>query len=181
MTEDPLTNIRQKQLDTLSDEEKNYLRTLLTKSNTGSLTPSEEVQLKKLRYAVAARMRDSFASTEMDPDLAHEKAAWMRSTTEPAALKSLGRGDAGYKAGVDPYADTAAVPSLAQAKETRSGLARRKDTENQDPKRPRGFASVKKENKIAKSYLRQIIKEELLVVLTDDEVKEMFGININEG
>ena len=43
------------------------------------------------------------------------------------------------------------------------------------------YQLLRKENKIiTQSRLRKIIKEELEVVLTDDEVKEMFGIDITE-
>jgi hypothetical protein len=98
---------------------------------------------------------------------------------------------------VDPYAKTQSMADLAKTQVTvplrRGGdLAATQpmgrsvpplasvsggDLEGQLPERPRRSSSLRRENKITKSHLQQIIKEELLVVLTDDEVMEMFGIN----
>ena len=80
---------------------------------------------------------------------------------------------AGSESKVDPLATTAVEPVLknpGKTQQMRSNLSRTEPTRR-----------LKRENKITKSYLQQIIKEELLVILTDDEVKEMFGIDISEG
>ena len=62
---------------------------------------------------------------------------------------------------VDPLADTVSTDPLART----------------TVKTP----TLRRENKIiTQSRLRQLIKEELEVILTDDEVKEMFGIDITE-
>jgi len=167
MAEDVLAKVPQHQLNLLTDEEVTQLRTLLTKSQIGGLTPSEKDQIMTLKYAVTTRGRESLAGTELDPAIGGAAAERMRATTEPAALKSLGH----YtdEPEVDPLADTAVVPSLAKTRKLRSDLSRTQPLSKiRETKR-----------KITKSYLRQIIKEELLVILTDDEVEEMFGINIS--
>ena len=62
---------------------------------------------------------------------------------------------------VDPLADTVSTDPLARTTVRTPALTR--------------------ENKIiTQSRLRQLIKEELEVILTDDEAKEMFGIDITE-
>jgi len=79
----------------------------------------------------------------------------------PPALKALGKRVPDEHDEVDPYARTQSAHSLGG---TTAVVPR-----------------LKKENKIiTQSYLRQLIKEELEVILTDDEVKEMFGIDITE-
>ena len=73
---------------------------------------------------------------------------------------------------VSSRATTAQAPVLSKTQKLagRSDLARTQTS-----------GGVRKENKtITKSELKQIIKEELLVILTDDEVEEMCGIDISE-
>ena len=74
----------------------------------------------------------------------------------------------------DPLSgDTVASPTIDPLGRTQAGSSQEKTT--------RSIKKIRKENKIiTQSHLRQIIKEELEVILTDDEVKEMFGIDITE-
>jgi len=79
-------------------------------------------------------------------------------TNNHQELFSILRQNAGE---VDPLADTVSTDPLART----------------TVKTP----TLRRENKIiTQSRLRQIIKEELEIILTNDEVKEMFGIDISE-
>tara|TARA_Y100000034_G_C6701545_1_gene309419 strand:- start:55 stop:612 length:558 start_codon:yes stop_codon:yes gene_type:complete len=71
----------------------------------------------------------------------------------------------------DPLSgDTTAMPTVDPLARTQAGSSRERTT--------RSTKKIRKENKIIfQSRLRQIIKEELLVLLTDDEIKEMFGVD----
>ena len=162
MAQDVLASVPQEQLDLLTDDERNRLVDLLTKKNVEGmyLTPPEKDELLAMQHAVVARQREAEIGTELDPAQVGEKAVAARKKTLPAALKSLGR-DPHKELGVDPYAKTHSAKSLSGP----TAIVPR----------------LRKENKIVtETRLRQIIKEELEVILTDDTVKEMFGIDISE-
>jgi hypothetical protein len=162
MTQDVLADVPQEQLDLLTDDERNRLVDLLTKKNVEDmyLTAPEKDELLAMQRAVVARSREADRGTALDPVQVGDKALAAREKTLPAALKSLGR-DPDEELGVDPFAKTQSAGSLA-------------DTTTVVPR-------LRRENKIiTQSRLRQLIKEELEVILTDDEVKEMFGIDITE-
>ena len=162
MAQGVLANIPQEQLDLLTDDERNRLADLLTKKNVEDmyLTAPEKDELLAMQHAVTARQREADRGTALDPAQIRDKALDARKKTLPAALKSLGWAP-DEELGVDPHAKTQSADSL----------------EGTTTVVPR----LRKENKIiTQSRLRQLIKEELEVILTDDEVKEMFGIDITE-
>jgi hypothetical protein len=74
----------------------------------------------------------------------------------------------------DPLSgDTTAMPAVDPLARTQAANSRERTT--------RVVKKLKENNKaISQSRLRQIIKEELLVLLTDEEVKEMFGVDLNK-
>jgi hypothetical protein len=157
-----ILDIHYKAQEFLTDEEFDRFSDLRTAKKAGErLSREQRNELQSLLRAVATRERQSFAGTELDPAQAGEKALAAKGKLMPPALKALGKRVPDEHDEVDPYARTQSAHSLGG---TTAVVPR-----------------LKKENKIiTQSYLRQLIKEELEVILTDDEVKEMFGIDITE-
>jgi hypothetical protein len=81
---------------------------------------------------------------------------------------------------VRALADTAEMPAIDPAladTAPQPQLAKRKNLKDKTMK----LRKIRRENKqITISKLRQIIKEELEVVLSDEEAKELFGIDVEK-
>ena len=143
----------------LDDAELSNFFDLLDRKQYGRLTRDEKNQIAAILQTVAARKRSGEAGGELDPEVGEREAIDARARTEPPALASLGRP---ARLSVDPYGKTQSADSLGG------------DTI--------AVPRIKQENKaITQSRLRQIIKEELMIILTDDEVEEMFGIDPGEA
>ena len=157
-----ILDIHYKALEFLTDEEFDQFSDLQATKRAGErLSREQRDELQSLLRTVVTRERDSFTGTELDPAQAGEKALAAKSKLMPPALKALGKAVPDEYDEVDPYARTQSAHSLGG---TTAVVPR-----------------LRKENKtITQSRLRQLIKEELEVILTDDEVKEMFGIDITE-
>ena len=154
-----ILDIHYKAQEFLSDEEFDRFSDLQAMKRAGErLSHKEKSESLSLLQVVTWRERESFAGTELDPAQAGEKALAAKSKLMPPALKALGKPVPDEDDEVDPYAKTHSTHSL----------------EGTTAVVPR----LRKENKaITQSRLREIIKEELLVVLSDDEAMEVFGIN----
>ena len=126
----------------------------------GFLTPDERNTVFQLQLAVATRKKKG---EEAELLLTRARAAEKKKELDPRALA-----DTAELPAVDlALADTAPQPELA----------RRKDLEDKTMK----LRKVRRESKqITISELKQIIKEELEVVLSDEEAKELFDIDVEK-
>ncbi len=139
----------------LTDEELKQLADIKkAREERGFMTPDERDTILQLQLAAAGRKKKG---EEAELLLTRAKAAQMKKQLDPEALAttaempSLDRDKTKKVRRVDPLADTAPAPKL------------------------------KRENKIiTKSFLRQIIKEEIEVILSDEEAKEFFDIDVQE-
>ena len=156
-----ILDIHYKAQEFLTDEEFDRFSDLRTTKKAGErLSREQRNELQSLLRTVVTRERESLAGTELDPAQAEEKALAAKGKLMPPALKALGKPIPDEEE-VDPYGKTHSVHSLGGPTAV--------------------VPRLRKENKtITQSRLREIIKEELEVILTDDEVKEMFGIDITE-
>jgi len=145
----------------LTDEEMAQLAAIKkARAERGFMTPDERDSVFQLQLAVAKRMK---SGDEAELLLTRAKAAEKKKELDVRALA-----DTAELPAVDPaLADTAPQPQLA----------RRRGLEDRTMK----LRKVRRENKqITTSELRQIIKEELEVVLSDEEAKELFGIDVEK-
>jgi hypothetical protein len=145
----------------LTDEEFDRFSDLRAAKRGGEkLSPQQQGELENLLRAVSARERQSLAGTDLDPEQVSQKAYDAKAKLMPPALKALGK-EVPDEDSVDPFAKTMAAQTLSGPTAV--------------------VPKVKKENKILTlSKLQKIINEELLVILTNDEAKEMFDIDIEE-
>ena len=144
-----------------TDEEMAQLAAIRkARAERGFMTPDERDSVFQLQLAVAKRMKGVNAAELL---LTRAKAAEKKKDLDPRALA-----DTAELPAVDPaLADTAPQPQLA----------RRRGLEDRTMK----LRKVRRENKqITTSELRQIIKEELEVVLSDEEAKELLGIDVEK-
>jgi hypothetical protein len=126
----------------------------------GKMSKEDKEWVRNLQTAVGERKYEAEAGTQLDPAQVGPASVAAKSKTMSPALKALGKPIPDEEE-VDPYGKTHSVHSLGGPTAV--------------------VPRLRKENKtITQSRLREIIKEELEVILTDDEVKEMFGIDITE-
>jgi len=142
----------------LTPEEKNKLAGLanIPEEEYGE---EEEKTIMSILYDLQRREREQrgeeAATWRTSSEVAHKKAEKMKDITLPPAVRALNK---------DKF-----IPGPV--------LRRRepKVDPNVDP-----LAKTIKTRRLTQEHLRQIIKEELEVLLTDDEVFEMFGIDLTE-
>jgi len=137
------------------------------KSELGALanTPEEEYgeeeekTIMSILYDLQRREREqrgeAAAAQRPSSEIARAKAETMKDKTLPNAARALNK---------DKF-----IPGPVL------GGGEPKVDPNVDP-----FAKTAKARRLTQEHLRQIIKEELEVLLTDDEVLEMFGIDLTE-
>jgi len=127
----------------------------------GKMSKEDKKWVQDLQTAVEKRRKEDYGSSPLDPAQVGPASVAAKSKTMSPALKALGKPIPDEYEEVDPYGKTHSVHSLGGPTAV--------------------VPRLRKENKIiTQSRLREIIKEELEVILTDDEVEEMFGIDITE-
>jgi hypothetical protein len=126
----------------------------------GKMSKEDKKWVQDLQTAVEKRRHEDYYGSKLDPAQVGPASVAAKGKLMPPALKALGKPIPDEEE-VDPYGKTHSVHSLGGPTAV--------------------VPRLRKENKtITQSRLREIIKEELEVILTDDEVKEMFGIDITE-
>ena len=132
------------------------------------LTPEQEQRYKLLQKKHIEAKR---AMYDPDRERARERSA---AGADPSVYQAKLKNVPAKPDWSDPLSgDTTVNPTVDPHGRTQAANSRERTT--------RVVKKLKENNKtISQSRLRQIIKEELLVLLTDEEVKEMFGVDLNK-